>query len=253
MKFIFRVNQFRLFLVVFLIALLVLSMGSNLFLVERVLAWKGKAAQAKMFPERMFDDRAAVNPAGDNELWLVGDSRITQWPEKYLPAEWKVVNFGKSGWTTREIADALSKELMQRTPPKLLILQCGINDIHAAGFNPEILPILQPSMKANYRRMLSNLQERGCIVYIIPILPRGALNWEARLSWHSGLDQEVRIFNEFLPSLEKAGVRLLDVLPELVDQQGFIVNELSKDSLHLKDEAYEKLTSSIESHLANDF
>lgn len=224
-----------------LVVALLASVGGNLWLAKRVFSWKGRTWQAILLPERRL--LTGELPAADvvrDEIWMIGDSRVSMWPRDLLLEGHACRNFGVSGWTTREVADAVSSSLPS-PPPALVIVQCGINDIQAGGYEPATARDNLRRAVDHHRRVAEICRKRACPLLILSVLPRGKRDLRDLWFWTSAMDRQVVELNDSLSRLAGDGVYFLDVSSVIADGSGIVRAEYSSDTLHLNEEGYRAL------------
>lgn len=217
----------------------------NAWLINRVVSWKARTWVAVLFPEREFSRSLPSDPGeADQEIWIVGDSRVAMWPKTLLPEEPRFRILGRSGWTTREIADALHHALKNHSPAAI-ILQCGINDIQAVGYNPERRAEILAASERNFQRIRELTKLRNVPVVALSVLPRGPREVKMLPFWDSTMDRDVMRLNTFLESITEEGWYYVRSLDSVVDSSGFVSSEHAQDTLHLNEAGYSALTSHV--------
>lgn len=142
--------------------------------------------------------------------WIVGDSRAASWPKTMLPEVYFWENICRNGFTTLETLDCLRQNMAISGVPEVLVVQCGVNDVKAAGFHPDQLENFLEAARKNLTNLVRQVDpHEECQVILTTILPHGPLELRYRLFWTDALDQTIVSLNQHIKSL--AGSRVLVV------------------------------------------
>ncbi len=252
-----KIAKFRL-----LILILLGSSGAvNVWLILKVLDYKGRVFLARQFPDPVpipvvVDERS--------QLWLIGDSRVQAWFPGDTP-ERKVINRGISGFTVKDTLEQLRSDLSSGHKPSTIVIQVGINDILSAGYNrPSRLPAGafngwpdRPGPAAIMGEAFRNLEALVNIslksqrrVVIFTVFPPGPLGLRDRFFWSSEMDEWLAELNQKIIALKDKGILVCDS-SSAISQAGRVKSVYSKDALHLNAAGYEVLTAELESILSH--
>lgn len=227
---------------------LIFSLAANWWLVFKVLDYKNRTWQAKLFPDVQFQlsqnptANAAATPARVDEIWLLGDSRVELWPKASLPESWHAQFLGGGGLTLREtktgLQDALTKSI-----PKAILLQCGINDIQGTGYAPETRPKVVLHAERHFREILELAKKHEIKLLVMSILPRGPRTLRDRWFWTDDMDAAVRNLNSTIETICRASeIPFLDCSAVLCGEDQLIKSEFAHDTLHLNEAGYAALS-----------
>lgn len=179
-------------------------------------------------------------------LLLFGDSRIAEWGTPPLPG-WNVVNRGCSGATTAELR-LLLPEALERSRPAAVLLQAGINDLKLAGVRPDLKGAVVSTCVSNLVEMVNECTRRRMRVIVTPVWPAGPVTLARRVVWNSSVAVAIEETNL---RLEQVLGRREDVLVTNVfailrrGGVGIDFEQVYRDTLHLKPEAYSTLSTAL--------
>lgn len=181
----------------------------------------------------------------DNYIFL-GDS-ITEWYdlEEYYE-ELPVVNSGNVGYTTSDILEKMDKLVYQYNPSKVFIL-IGVNDLEFEINNDDIVN--------NIKKIISNIRENRPYskIYLESIYPINDSDSDKISDMiHNGHRKNIDIveINTILTNYAKENnITYIDVYSELVDENGLLKLDYTKDGLHLSDKGYEVVTDVLEDYI----
>jgi lysophospholipase L1-like esterase len=173
---------------------------------------------------------------------LIGDSRISQWPQDLWPQSWEVINRGIGGETAAQLKARFRSDALALSPDAVVV-ESGINDLVAASY-------LSASQRAEItRKTLDALQEFASsgaaarvFVAIATIIPPARPDFVRLFIWDDRVRASVTRVNQ-----ELKGVRHL---PPILDfsqllhaaDDAVLPNVYRKDTLHLNAAGYSLLT-----------
>jgi len=182
-----------------------------------------------------------VDPLPAPSLLLIGDSRVDEWPVEGFTG-WHVARRGLPGETSIGASSRLG-DLMRELKPQKVVIFTGVNDLIPVGGYPEQKDELVDGAVDAIAGMATKAESQGADVLVICVLP-GSHRAENRASvWNQQVEQAVRELNAKLGP--KLGSKFLDVQPELVDVDGYLKFDLTRDHLHLNSAGYAKLTAAV--------
>ena len=158
-----------------------------------------------------------------------------------------VVNSGISGETTDDIVKNLQDRVYKYNPSKVIIL-IGINDIErkiSKEKTIENITNIVPQIKAN---------KPHCEIYLESIYPVNNSNEEKINHSMVGIrtNDQVKSLNEDLVKLsKKEKINYIDLYDKLLDKNGNLKIEYTKEGLHMSDEGYEIITKYIKKYVLN--
>jgi lysophospholipase L1-like esterase len=174
------------------------------------------------------------------EIVFLGDSLTYLWPDnlwKQAFASQGVFNYGFSGDTTGNLLWRFQNGGQQTRAAKMYIVLIGTNDL-TKGSSPEevangIRTIMQEILK----------DAPAAKIILIGLWPRGK-------NPDNPFRRKVADVNSRIKSCEKLPrVTFLDVGGLLLDPNGVLTKEVSKDELHLTEEGYGKIVGPIKDAL----
>jgi lysophospholipase L1-like esterase len=190
---------------------------------------------------------ASSSPANSAPtVMLLGDSRMAQWELPQLSG-WRVVNAGAGGLTTGQLRLCAPK-LLDEFHPDAVVLEAGINDLKFIGLRPEMASQIVLLAASNLTAIVHVCAERHCRVIVLETWPASQPELARRLVWSAAIPAAVISLNAQLRSLNAPGqgIRVVDLFKEagLKPDAGWY-----RDTLHLKPEAYQRLTPALEREL----
>ena len=158
-----------------------------------------------------------------------------------------VVNSGISGETTDDIVKNLQDRVYKYNPSKVIIL-IGINDIERK--------ISKEKTIENITKIVTQIKDNkpNCEIYLESIYPVNNSNEEKINHSMVGIrtNNQVKSLNEDLVKLsKKEKINYIDLYDKLLDKNGNLKIEYTKEGLHMSDEGYEIITKYIKKYVLN--
>ena len=158
-----------------------------------------------------------------------------------------VVNSGISGETTDDIVNNLQDRVYKYNPSKVIIL-IGINDIERK--------ISKEKTIENITKIVTQIKDNkpNCEIYLESIYPVNNSNEEKINHSMVGIrtNEQVKSLNEDLVKLsKKEKINYIDLYDKLLDKNGNLKIEYTKEGLHMSDEGYEIITKYIKKYVLN--
>lgn len=181
----------------------------------------------------------------DNYLFL-GDSITYQYDlEKYFGKDLPLVNSGIDGNTIEDILDNMKERVYRYNPTKVFLL-IGTNDVPHKD-KEEIISNIQKIIE-NIRKERSN-----CKIYLESIYPINNTNDE-KISHGMVSDrknEDIKKINEELEAYAKKtkNVTYIDVYDKLVDEDGNLKIDYTREGLHLTQQGYETVTEVLKEYI----
>lgn len=220
-----------------IVILLIISLLYSFFITYKVLTVKPKIKTVTKTVEKKIVD--------DNIVFL-GDSITYRYDlEKYFDG-YKVVNSGKDGDKTTDILDNMKKRVYDYNPSKVFIL-IGTNDLNEK--NPNIEDIYN-----NIKDIVSDIKENRPLakIYIESIYPISDSDDDKVLSdvvEHRDNDDIKELNNKLKDYCRDEKLTYIDLYDNLVDKDGNINIDYTKEGLHISDEGYEVITEILKKYL----
>lgn len=226
------------------VALLLCALGACIALgfVARLQYERALLVQIAPLPKWNFPTAAQSQT---NTLLLLGDSRIQQWPRIQIDG-WNVINAGVGGITSSQLALACAGPI-ERTRPKVVLVQVGINDLKLLGLRPDLRNQLVQLYASNIVQIVQQARKNGAQTIVTTILPAGRPSLARRFVWSDAVAQGVNEANALLLSAlaKQPDVRVVDLF------EGRPPFELYSDTLHLRPAAYEMLSGLVSNLVTN--
>jgi lysophospholipase L1-like esterase len=190
------------------------------------------------------DDELSWND--DNEIWLIGDSRIARWDSTFfnlLPA--KVVNLGVEGHTTSQCLLYLINSL-RSAQPDWVILEIGINDLKIIGLKRSLAPKVKTKCYDNFISIAQLCQDYNINLVIMNIFPAGDLKFLRRFAWNDAVDPAIVDINERLKEFcARDSIGYFDAYNILSENGKRVKKEYQEDFLHLNQEGYAVVSKNL--------
>lgn len=184
----------------------------------------------------------------ENYVFL-GDS-ITDWyPIEENYKDYPIVNSGKAGYKTKDILDKLESMVYIYNPTKIFIL-IGTNDLNSQTSSKEILI-------ENIKKIIENISENrpNAKIYLESIYPINRTDNEKIIMSTVGkrTNKEILEVNRQLKNycIEK-NIVYIDMYQELIDEDGNLKLDYTKDGLHLTNEGYAVVTKKRLQYMQKD-
>ena len=212
-----------------------LSILGNVFLVGHYITFDHNKVK--------IETKEVIKPS-PNYLFL-GDS-ITDFYdlEKYFPDE-PVVNSGYSGNQTTDILDDMQKRVYQYNPSKVFLL-IGTNDLQMERSVDEIVD--------NIKKIIEGIRKNRpeAEIYIESIYPIN--NTDADKIDHEMVgrrnNEDIQEINQKLKDYcEENKLEYIDLYTLLVDDDGNLSENYTKDGLHMSEEGYEAITDKLHEYI----
>jgi lysophospholipase L1-like esterase len=198
--------------------------------------------------EGRFAEKASWPEQGKADVILFGDSRIARWlPMPGLPGV-NIQNRGIGGSTTRQMLTRFETDVLDMAP-KIVVIQAGVNDLVAAGLNPEHKERLVAATIANIAEMCKRASERGIRVVLLKIIPPSSVSKLRWLFWSNDIPELVDRTNKELESIQSRSTIIYDVEKTLLIN-GKWPEAYVADELHVTRDAYVTLNAELEPVLA---
>lgn len=174
----------------------------------------------------------------DNYLFL-GDSLTHRYDlEKYYP-NMPVVNSGVEGDSASNILDNMKERVYDYNPSKVILL-IGTNDLDLAyDLAPE-------EVFNNIKKIVEEIRKnrKSCKIYIESLYPVNRnLDRAALKGKENGRIVELnKLIKDYC---KEEDLPYIDVYSKLVDENGNLQEELTKDGIHVLDDGYEIITEQI--------
>ncbi len=190
---------------------------------------------------RYQEENKKVPPANKNEQRVVfmGDSITDSWDDPafggFFPGK-PYINRGISGQTTPQMLIRFRPDVIAHGPQVVVIL-AGTNDL-AGNTGPTTLAAIQ----GNLQSMAELAKANGIRVVLASVLP--VSDYELRdgkpiMQTGRRPPEQILALNKWLQEFTKSrGLVYLDYFSAMVDDKGFLKNELSDDGLHPNVQGY---------------
>ncbi|MGD1805736.1 SGNH/GDSL hydrolase family protein [Dapis sp. BLCC M126] len=174
-----------------------------------------------------------------------GDSRARAWN---LPKGFDNFNFidrGISGQTTGQVLGRLNRHIKPLSPD-VVIVQVGVNDLYRIPLFPEDKETIISECKSNIKEIVSQSRQLGAVVILTTIFPLAEIPLERKIFWSPDIVvTAIKEVNDFIYSLENEDLIIFDTTDILVNQQGKVREEYSRDFLHLNRAGYKALNDKL--------
>ena len=181
----------------------------------------------------------------DENIVFFGDSITEGYNVKEFFDEYRVVNSGVSGNTTKDLINRIDNDLYNYNPSSVII-EIGTNDLRAGIKDEEIIKNLKEIIKGIKKN------RKSANIFIESIYP---INREIyKDDWNNAssdyTNQHIIKLNKEIRNLcKRKQVKYIDIHKALLDENKNLKEIYSKDGLHLTDLGYYKVTKIIKKYL----
>jgi lysophospholipase L1-like esterase len=191
--------------------------------------------------------------SGENDLWIIGDSRAEQWDTSLLSLlKTDVYNLGIAGQSTKQVLERF-KDNLERHCPKYVLVQVGINDLKNIG----ILDGKRIAVNCieNTVQILNLCKKRDIIAIYTSIFPVGKMSILRKPFWD----------NSIIDSIKKVNLRIKEYCSEndifYFDSYSFLQDSKNqdilkpgyqKDFLHINMGGYKVLSRKLSDFLSGN-
>ncbi len=232
-----------------LLAGLAVSLGLNCFLAGTLRQYYRQQLAAQIWPAAADAHPVITGTTNgfNRTILLVGDSRMAEWPLPAPPGT-RLVNAGIRRATTAQIMPQLPGWL-DSFHPDLILIQAGINDLKYLGLEPQRSEELISQTCNHLTNLVSQcLSRQTCEVILLPVWPPTRPDWQRQLVWNAAIPESVDRLNQRLLTLTNREPRLQ--VMDLFSLAGLRPGpETYQDTLHLRPEAYARLTRTLTNEL----
>lgn len=231
------------YFIAFVIVLILLII--NLFTLAY---YKNKEKQEKIeYQKRQEEKLKALETKEKNrytDIVFLGDS-LTDFYDLDKYYDIKIVNSGVSGWSTDDILNNLDEKVFKYYPKKLVLL-IGTNDLIYGKDKNYIIKNIQKIVK-------KIIKERPYTkIYIESLYPVNNTN-NQKIDKNMVKDRKNSDIKEINKKLEEycKGNRYtyINMYDELVDKNGNLKLEYTKEGLHMSDEGYKIVTKKLKKYV----
>jgi len=195
----------------------------------------------------------SLRGSGDNDLWIIGDSRAEQWNASFLrPIKTNVYNLGIAGQSTKQVLERFEDNLETHCP-KYVVIQVGINDLKNIGIlDGERIAV---DCLENTVRIVDLCKRRGIIAIYTSIFPVGTVSLLRKPFWDESIRDSIRHVNMKVKEycFDK-GIYYFDSYSILSDDenQDIVKPEYQRDFLHINREGYKLLSAKLSVFLSDN-
>jgi lysophospholipase L1-like esterase len=185
-------------------------------------------------------------------LYLVGDSRIAQWPLQGPPG-WQILRSGFPGQTAPNIAEAMAP-LIEAERPELVVIQAGGNDIMAGAFlaeaaRPAVVERALAALMAMADRAVAHGARRVVILTVMPPVKPSLMR---RMLWGGTVDPGIVALNRAIMALAGPNLSILDVAAVFGPDEDHVKRTYYTNDIHWAPAAYDRLNAALQALLDRD-
>ncbi len=184
------------------------------------------------------------NTTAQLRVVFFGDSRARDWPAPSGLQGFEFINRGVGNQTTAQVLGRFEAHVAP-LHPQVIVLQAGINDLKMIPLFPDQKASLIANCKANIAKIVEQSTASGATVVLTTVIPPGKVPLARRLFWSDDVARAIEDVNAFLGTLAGRNVAILDTSAMLADETGVILQEFSRDLLHLQVAGYEALNEQL--------
>ncbi|MGD1702152.1 SGNH/GDSL hydrolase family protein [Dapis sp. BLCC M229] len=237
-------------IIIFLSIITLVSLWLNFLFFNRSRNFYLKLNSLQLNPLAINYYPLAPNPeeTGNSQqknIIFFGDSRARAWnlPEGF--DDFNFIDRGISGQTTGQVLGRLNRHI-KPLYPDIVIVQVGVNDLYRIPLFPENKETIISECKSNIKEIVSQSRQLGAVVILTTIFPLAEVPLERKIFWSPDIViSAIKEVNDFIYSLENKEVIIFDTGDILVNQQGKVREEYSRDFLHLNRAGYKTLNEKL--------
>lgn len=203
---------------------------------------------------RYRDDNAKVTAPSRNEQRVVfmGDSITDGWDAPnnggFFPGK-PYINRGISGQTTPQMLIRFRRDVIE-LKPKAVVILAGTNDI-AGNTGPTTLEAIEDNLTSMAELARAN-DIRVVLASLLPISDYEVRNGQPIIQSQRRPPEQIKALNEWMKNYSTAHhLTYLDYYSAMVDEKGFLKNELSDDGLHPNVAGYAVMNPLAEAAIAS--
>lgn len=190
--------------------------------------------------EELIKKRNRIAKIKYGDIIFLGDS-LTDYYDLNKYYNFPIVNSGVSGWTTDDILNHLNEKVFQYNPKKLVLL-IGTNDINCDRDPSYII--------SNIKKIVKNIKEKKpkVTIYIESLYPINHTTSEKINQQMVGkrTNQTIMEINKKLRKYCSVNnIKYIDMYPTLIDKNGNLRLEYTKEGLHINEKGYQVITKRI--------
>ncbi|HET7113646.1 MAG TPA: SGNH/GDSL hydrolase family protein [Pyrinomonadaceae bacterium] len=190
---------------------------------------------------RYDKDNKTVAPPAKNEQRVVfmGDSITDSWDSPvnggFFPGK-PYVNRGISGQTTPQMLIRFRRDVIE-LKPKVVVILAGTNDI-AGNTGPTTLEAIEDNLKSMAELAVAN-RIRVVFASVMPVSDYETRDGKPLIQTVRRPPDKILALNKWIQEFARANHHVyLDYFSAMVDEKGFLKDELSNDGLHPNVQGY---------------
>jgi lysophospholipase L1-like esterase len=190
---------------------------------------------------RYDKDNKTVAPPAKNEQRVVfmGDSITDSWDSPvnggFFPGK-PYVNRGISGQTTPQMLIRFRRDVIE-LKPKVVVILAGTNDI-AGNTGPTTLEAIEDNLKSMAELAVAN-RIRVVFASVMPVSDYETRDGKPLIQTVRRPPEKILALNKWIQEFARANHHVyLDYFSAIVDDKGFLKDELSNDGLHPNVQGY---------------
>jgi lysophospholipase L1-like esterase len=238
-------RTFKIGFVVFLIALLVVSVGLNVILYQQGRDYYLQLNSVRLDPLGLSVYATQEKPANGESPIIVffGDSRAADWT---LPTGIRgtLINRGISNQTSIQALGRINEDVLS-LKPDVVVVQLGVNDLKTIPLFPENKNQIIANLKTNLQRIVEQSIQSGAKVILTTIFPVGRVPLERSMFWSNDVASAINEVNQYLESLAGDKVTVFDTTQILANDDSTMNQAYSRDFLHLNAQGYAALNQEL--------
>ena len=212
-------------------------------------SWIGEKVRAARVGTGRGSTPPLVRPNRDGRplLLLLGDSRISRWPQDSRETKWLSYNRGIGGETLQGLMDRFVTEVQQLRPQAVLV-STGINDIVGISFMPPAeADAAAELLTSRFFALSAQASTENVALYITTIIPPARPSLLRRLAWSDRTVDLVEAVNARLRAHSwPQSTRLVDLGKAFhLDADQHLSDAYRLDTLHLNKLGYAAVQSSV--------
>jgi lysophospholipase L1-like esterase len=239
----------RRFLVVGGLLVLLASAGLNYYLFRQLTGVYRNEFRVRLDPANLsYYPAEAGEPAASDQRTVVffGDSHAEGWIPPDGLTGFAFANRGIGAQTSAQARLRFDAHV-QPLEPDVLVIQICTNDMLSIPLFPQRRDEIIANCRGNLAALVDQARAIGATTILTTVFPvrELPLPWVEQLIWSGDFRQPIEVVNDYIRSLAAEGVIIFDTYALLVDEDGRLRADFSRDGLHLNAAGYALLNSEL--------
>ncbi len=222
---------------------IIILIGGIMFSLNKIENTHSKEKEETKEDIKEEEENKNLDPKKAENIVFLGDSLTEEYDILKFFGDYPSINSGVSGYCTDNIIDNLENFVYEYNPTKVVLL-IGTNDICIRDYgNTGIVD----NIKKIVRYIKKNRSKAK--IYVESLYPVNGVSTDPKISqWMVGdrTNSQIIEINKLLKKMcEEEKVEYIDMYQELIDEEGNLNVDYTRDGLHMSEEGYKVVTKKI--------